>query len=174
MVAAGAFLAAACTGGGDDGSVGATPVIAPTAQASSPATTTAPETGDLLAVPPQLAGFPIGSIRMGEQAWTVAVADTSELRVRGLRLVADLGDLDGMLFVFPADATSAFTMRDTEMPIDIAFFAASGELVDRLDMVPCRAEPCPTYGASAPFRYAVETDHGGFDGVELVLDPGDW
>jgi uncharacterized membrane protein (UPF0127 family) len=106
------------------------------------------------------------------ERWTVAVADTVELRRRGLRGVGSLGDgLDGMLFVFDAEVSSAFTMRGTAMPIDIAFFGSSGELVDRLDMVPCDAEPCPSYRSSGPFRYALETEADGFEALgTLSLD----
>jgi uncharacterized membrane protein (UPF0127 family) len=119
-----------------------------------------------------LGPFTTDVIDLGGVAWTVAVADTPAERFRGLRGVRDLGDLDGMLFVFDTTSSSAFTMRDTLMPIDIAFFDSTGELVDRLEMVPCNSEPCPRYRASGSFRYALETDAGGFDGLgELTLSP---
>lgn len=120
--------------------------------------------------PDGLAGFPTAVVEVGGSEWLVAVADTAEARRQGLRGVDDLGTLDGMIFVFPADTEAAFTMRDTLMRIDIAFFAADGVLVDRLAMVPCPAAPCPSYRASGPFRYAVETADGGFDDIgELTL-----
>jgi uncharacterized membrane protein (UPF0127 family) len=121
----------------------------------------------------ELDTFPTGTIVLGDEEWTVAVAATPALRRQGLRGVEHLGDLDGMLFVFPEDTTASFTMRETLMPIDIAFFSASGALVDRLEMVPCRQAACPGYRAGGPFRYAVETEAGGFAGLgDLVLDPG--
>jgi uncharacterized membrane protein (UPF0127 family) len=102
----------------------------------------------------------------------VAVADTPVLRFQGLRGIADLGGLDGMLFSFPEDATAAFTMRGTLIPLDIAFFAADGTPVDRLEMVPCNADPCPSYRAAGPYRYALETPAGGFTGIgDLRLEP---
>ena len=131
--------------------------------------------GGSSAAPGELDTFPTGTIVLGDEEWTVAVAATPALRRQGLRGVEDLGDLDGMLFVFPEDSTASFTMRETLMPIDIAFFSASGVLVDRLEMVPCRPPICPGYRASGPFRYAVETEAGGFAGLGgLVLDPGSW
>ena len=123
-------------------------------------------------VPPSLSVFPTAVIGVGEESWTVAVAGTQALRVQGLRGVADLGGLDGMLFSFPEDSAAGFTMRGTLIPLDIAFFAADGSLVDRLEMVPCNADPCPSYRAAGPYRYALETPAGGFDGIEdLHLDP---
>jgi uncharacterized membrane protein (UPF0127 family) len=119
-----------------------------------------------------LGPFATDVIDLGEESWSVAVADTSAERRQGLRGVRDLGDLDGMLFVFETTTSATFTMRDTLMPIDIAFFDSAGDLVDRLEMVPCAAEPCPSYQASGPFRYALETEAGGFDGLgELMLSP---
>lgn len=116
--------------------------------------------------------FPRATITVSGEPWEVAVADSPELRRRGLQGVEGLGDLDGMLFVFPEPTEAAFTMRGTRMAIDIAFFAEDGVLVDRLEMVPCRGEPCPSYRSSGPFRYAVETQAGGFSSVEPPrLDP---
>jgi len=115
--------------------------------------------------------FPVSTVTVGGEAWRVAVADTRELRVQGLRGVTDLGDVDGMLFEFEQTTTSGFTMRDTLIPLDIAFFAADGSLVDRLSMVPCDAVACPSYQAAGPFLWALETAAGGFEGVEpLTLE----
>jgi uncharacterized membrane protein (UPF0127 family) len=115
--------------------------------------------------------FPVATITVSGEEWLVAVAADPDLRRRGLTGVDDLGDLRGMLFVFPETVETAFTMRDTLMPIDIAFFDGDGRLVDQLSMVPCAAAPCPSYRSAAPFRFAVETEDGGFDGLEpLVVD----
>jgi uncharacterized membrane protein (UPF0127 family) len=117
-------------------------------------------------------GFPRAEIAVGGETWAVAVADTPALRARGLQGVAGLGELDGMLFVFPGPSESAFTMRGTLMAIDIAFFGGDGALVGVVEMVPCGAEPCPTYRAPGPYRYALETEPGGFAGIGgLELDP---
>jgi uncharacterized membrane protein (UPF0127 family) len=40
--------------------------------------------------------------------------------------------------------------------------------VDTLEMVPCTAEPCPSYRSSGPFRYALETEAGGFAGLGVL------
>lgn len=117
-------------------------------------------------------GFARAEITVGGETWVVAVADTPALRARGLQGVAGLGELDGMLFVFPGLSESAFTMRGTLMGIDIAFFGGDGALVGVVEMVPCEVEPCPTYRAPGPYRYAVETESGGFGGAGgLELDP---
>ena len=63
--------------------------------------------------------------------------------------VTDLGDADGMLFVFDAEGVHRFYMWQTPMPLDIAFFAADGTFVGSAEMEPC-LEPT----AAACERYA--------------------
>jgi uncharacterized membrane protein (UPF0127 family) len=53
-------------------------------------------------------------------------------------------------------------MKDTLIPLDIAFFDAKRRLVGALTMVPCIADPCPTYSPGAPFQFAVEAKEGAF------------
>lgn len=105
-------------------------------------------------------GFPVERIWLGDRSLLVAVADTPDLRPRGLMGVSDLGDLDGMVFVFEDEVAAAFTMRNTLIDLDIAFFDDDGLVVDRLEMVPCRTEPCPLYAADSKFRYALEMPAG--------------
>jgi uncharacterized protein len=120
---------------------------------------------------PTLPGFPSSTITIDDRALTVAVADTPSARGRGLMGVTELGELDGMLFVFEADTDIGFWMKDTLIPLDIGFFAADGAYVAKLSMDPCTTEDCPTYEAGAPYRYAVEAPAGslGFVGGESVL-----
>jgi len=112
-------------------------------------------------------------VTIGGEAWSVALADTPALRSQGLMGVTDFGGLNGMLFTWPEDVTNGFWMKDTLIPLDIAFFAADGSLVDLLSMVPCEEDPCLSYRASGIYRFAVEAPPGGFDrfdGAVLRLD----
>jgi uncharacterized membrane protein (UPF0127 family) len=93
---------------------------------------------------------------------TVAVADTTTERRDGLMNVVDLGDLDGMLFVWDETTTATFWMEDTPLPLDIAFFAGDGAWVDNFTMPLCTTEDCPNYSAQGPYRYAIEVLETGF------------
>jgi uncharacterized membrane protein (UPF0127 family) len=77
-----------------------------------------------------------------------------------------------MLFVFPRTTTGTFWMKDTLIPLDIAFFANDGSLVDVLQMEPCPPDTpdadCPSYAAAGPYRFALEAPQG--DLIELASD----
>lgn len=151
------LVAASC---GDSG--GAPATVSSVAPAATTVSSTVP-------VGP-LAAFPTAEIGVGDEVWLVAVAETAELRARGLMGVTDLGALDGMLFAWDADATSGFWMKDTLIPLDVAFFEEEGTLVEVLSMVPCEAGPCPTYRPSAPYRYALEAPAGRLSAMgDIVL-----
>lgn len=133
--------------------------VAPTSTSAVAPTSTsvaAPELGDLAG-----RGLEVARLDVGDRNLLVAVAASADARGRGLMGVRDLGDLDGMLFTWGGDTVgAAFTMRNTLIPLDIAFFDTSGRLVDRLRMEPCEAEPCPSYQASGPYAFALETPAG--------------
>jgi uncharacterized membrane protein (UPF0127 family) len=113
-----------------------------------------------------LARFDQAEVTVGDETWLVAVADTPALRTQGLTGVADLGEIDGMLFVWASDTTAAFWMKDTLIPLDLAAFSADGVLVDVLTMVPCTADPCPLYRPAGPYRYALEAPAGRLSAID--------
>ena len=107
------------------------------------------------------------------EPWTVAVADTPELRSHGLMGVTELVGVEGMLFVFVGETMTepvhvGFYMLNTLIPLDIWYFDHEGRLVDMLTMEPCEEEPCRTYFASGPFHYALETEVGRIDPTGIV------
>jgi uncharacterized membrane protein (UPF0127 family) len=97
------------------------------------------------------------------------VADSDPERETGLMNRTSLDEDGGMLFVFDEDVQAAFWMKDTLIPLSIAFIAADGEIVTIRDMEPCKADPCPVYGSDAPYRSALEVNQGAFGkwGVEV-------
>ncbi|MGH9210735.1 MAG: DUF192 domain-containing protein [Acidimicrobiales bacterium] len=95
------------------------------------------------------------------QGWCVLLAETDEQRSRGLMEVEDLQGYAGMLFVWDADSSSSFYMRNTPMPLSIAWFGADGELVSEADMEPCVDDPgCPLYPPQGSYRFALEVPQG--------------
>ncbi len=105
----------------------------------------------------------------GSKIVDVEVADTPELRRVGLSGRSELDEDSGMVFVYFEDATSSFWMKDTKIPLSIAFFDVDGRIHTILDMPPCEVDPCPTYAPDEPYRGALEVNLGAFDdwGVEV-------
>lgn len=101
----------------------------------------------------------------------VEIVDTPEARERGLMGRTSLDDDAGMLFVWDADASSAFWMKDTLIPLSVAFIAADGTVLRILDMDPCRADPCPVYDPRTSYRMALEAKQGAF--AKWSVAPGD-
>ena len=110
-------------------------------------------------------GYPLGDLtlnRGGHQrlALTVEIADNRTAWEKGLMGVRDLPADQGMAFVFPSQVSLVFWMKDTLIPLDIAFADARGTVVDVQHMVPCTADPCTVYYASAPYTTALEARSG--------------
>jgi uncharacterized membrane protein (UPF0127 family) len=98
-------------------------------------------------------------LHAGEHAFTVEVARTPQQRARGLMGRTRLDDGAGMLFVFESAARHCFWMRDTPLPLSIAFVDTDGRIVSLADMQPhSETLHCPP----ADIRYALEVKQGEF------------
>lgn len=170
------MAAGACAGSADETTTSAlaAPGTTPPTTTPTPATTTTTTTSTLapadeLVIPDVLGEFLVDTIWLDGVALIVAVADTATLRQQGLMFVEDMGDLDGMLFVFENDSSGAFWMKNTLIPLDIAFFDSAGQFVDGFEMEPCVIENCPTYGPDGSYRYALEMAAGDMpEGVSVL------
>jgi hypothetical protein len=79
-----------------------------------------------------------------------------------------LDDDAGMIFMFFEEQQGGFWMKNTLIPLSIAFFDANGEILRIMDMRPCEADPCPVYDPEVTYMGALEVNQGAFDrwGVE--------
>lgn len=100
-------------------------------------------------------------------AMPVYVADDDATRKQGLMGVTDLPSDAGMVFLFPEDRDGGFWMKNTLLPLSIAFFDADGTVGAVLDMEPCEADPCPSYKPGVTYRGALEVNQGAFADIGL-------
>ena len=96
----------------------------------------------------------------GRTTFRIEIADTDELRARGLMGRRSLAADAGMAFVWTEDHASAFYMRGTLIPLAVAFFDAEGKILRILEMTPCAADPCPLYDPGVRYRSALEVSAG--------------
>lgn len=184
-----ALLLAGCGGGdseaapGDEAEAASSSVDVPTGSAAS-GDEASEEAADC---PAPGAGFePFGALSVttavdgADVELCLLLADTLASRQRGLMEVTDLGPYDGMLFAYEGTSTGGYWMRNTPMPLSIAWIAPDGEVVATADMEPCLDpdETCPDHVPGAAYRWAVEVPQGELPAVGLdegmVADVSGW
>jgi uncharacterized membrane protein (UPF0127 family) len=111
------------------------------------------------------------STASGDVAVHVEVADDGDERARGLMGRTALDRDAGMVFLFPADTRGAFWMKDTLIPLSIAFYDENGHILRILDMEPCSEDPCPPYKPGVAYRGALEVNRGAF--ADWGVEEGD-
>jgi uncharacterized membrane protein (UPF0127 family) len=112
--------------------------------------------------------FKTGQVRVGKHPLKVELAVSDEERSRGLMFRKALGKDDGMLFVFDELGYHSMWMKDTLIPLSVAFLDGEGNIINILDMEP---QTLDTHSAAGPARYAIEANKGWF--AEKKVKPGD-
>jgi len=112
-------------------------------------------------------------VRTDSGAATLSVEVAADGRARSVGLMgrARLAPDAGMVFVFDGPAGGGFWMKNTLIPLSIAFWDQSGLILKIMDMTPCRADPCPVYYPGVVYVGAVETNRGWF--AAHGVRPGD-
>ncbi len=106
----------------------------------------------------------------GEVSLRVEIAETPAAREQGLMGRKRLAPGAGMVFLFDRPTTVGFWMKDTLIPLDIAFWSPGGRIVAILQMAPCRSDPCRLYAPGVAYTGAVEANRGFF--ARLGVEPG--
>ena len=119
------------------------------------------------ALPVAAAELPTVTLTIGTHKLVAEVVTTVEQRATGLMNRFSLKPDHGMLFVFGRPAPQGFWMKNTYIPLSIAFLDADGRILNIEDMRPQSEE---THGSKGPALYAVEMKKGWF--AERGIGPG--
>ncbi len=108
--------------------------------------------------------LPVVILRSGAVELAAEVARTPEEQQKGLMFRDSLPDGRGMIFVYDSDRRMAFWMKDTLIPLSIAFLAADGTIREIRDM---RAGSLEVIESERSARHALEVPLGWFARVGL-------
>jgi uncharacterized membrane protein (UPF0127 family) len=119
--------------------------------------------------------LPAATISLKGHPLAVELATTPKARACGLSNRVKLPENHGMLFIYPTPGPRTFWMKDTHIPLSIAFFDDSGLITSIQHMTPMQTDE--RYRSLQPVRYALEVNQGWFaehgigvgDHVEMKL-----
>jgi hypothetical protein len=113
---------------------------------------------------PQL---PLVRLTAGMHVVQAEVADSFGTRMQGLMKRESLAPNHGMLFLFETDDQQCMWMKNTLVPLSVAFIDAKGAIINIADMQPHSEE---SHCSARPARYALEMKQGWFR--EKGVKPG--
>ena len=113
------------------------------------------------------ADLPTTTLTVGTHKVTAEIARSPEQRALGLMNRFSLKPDHGMLFIFERPEPLGFWMKNTFIPLSIAFIGTDGRIVNIEDMKPQTEE---THWSKGPALYALEMKKGWF--AERGIGPG--
>jgi len=115
---------------------------------------------------PQL-NLPVVQLSAGMHGIRAQVAATPDQRATGLMFRREMPPHEGMLFVFEQASVQCFWMKNTLLPLSIAFLADDGTVVNIADMQP---QSLDSHCSTKPVRYVLEMNQGWF--AKRGIKPG--
>jgi hypothetical protein len=103
--------------------------------------------------------FPVAQVTAGIHVIKAEVAATEPSRQQGLMFREKMGQNEGMVFLFEGPATVCMWMKNTLIPLSVAFLDSDGKIINIEDMQPHSTE---SHCAKKPARYALEMNQGWF------------
>jgi uncharacterized membrane protein (UPF0127 family) len=119
------------------------------------------------ALSPALAELPTVQLSTGMHLIRAEVANSMGTRMEGLMYRKSMPQGSGMVFDFEENATHCMWMKNTLIPLSVAFIDEAGEIINIADMKPQTEE---SHCATRPARYALEMNKGWF--AQRGIKPG--
>ncbi len=115
--------------------------------------------------------LPTVLLRIGSQTLKAEVAEDDTTRATGLMFREGLEENAGMLFVMPATAPAGFWMRNTKIPLSIAYISPAGVILEIHSLEPFNETPVhsrfPNIAYALEVRRGWFSDHGIFPGARI-------
>jgi hypothetical protein len=107
------------------------------------------------------------TLEINGHALRVTLARTPAERSMGLMFATKLGKDDGMLFLYPEAQVTAMWMKNTNVPLSVAFLDEKGVIINIEDMQPHTLD---AHASKAPAKYSIEVNLGWFK--QRGIQPG--
>jgi uncharacterized membrane protein (UPF0127 family) len=107
----------------------------------------------------QAGKFPVAMLNAGMHVIKAEVATTPAQREQGLMFREKMGPNEGMLFIFEGPASVCMWMKNTLLPLSVAFMDEHGKIVNIEDMKP---QTLDSHCSAKLVRYALEMNQGWF------------
>ena len=105
-------------------------------------------------------GLRVVQLKIADSTLFAEVADTPQTSANGLMFRDSLPEDHGMLFVFEKPETASFWMRNTKIPLSIAYIDSAGEILEIESLKPL--DETPVASASSKVAFALEVNEGWF------------
>ena len=105
---------------------------------------------------------------LGAAELTVEIADENHERMAGMMHRTTMPENEGMLFVFPYPHQTGFWMKNTTVPLSIAYIDRASRVIEIYDLHPLNTKPAES--RSARVQYALEVNQGWF--AKNGIQPG--
>ena len=111
-------------------------------------------------------GLPTMILKVGNQSVRADIANTETSRQAGLMFRQKMGKQEGMLFVFPEIGYHAMWMRNTLIPLSVAYLDERGVILSIHEMQPLSETP---HQSAGPARFALEMNAGWFGANKISV-----
>ncbi|OQY40348.1 MAG: hypothetical protein B6229_01980 [Spirochaetaceae bacterium 4572_7] len=108
------------------------------------------------------------NLQIGESILRTEIADSDAQRTKGLMNRNSLNADSGMIFVFEKEQRVTFWMKNTSIPLSIAYISKDGKILDIYDMVPYSLEGISSRRSSV--LYALEVNKGYFKSRDIKVN----
>lgn len=115
---------------------------------------------------PDAVDFGSIKVEMGKREYTLELAETRRQRVRGLMFRQNLCDDCGMVFTYPVPQRGSIWMKNTQIPLDLAYVDEDGVITNIFSLKPHDLTPVRSTGIVA---YAIEMNQGWFASKKIKV-----
>lgn len=111
--------------------------------------------------------LPVIKLWLGRQELMAEIAATPRELATGMMHRKEMGENEGMLFILPIPQQASFYMRNTYVPLSVAYIDTEGTILEIHDLQPLNEEPVPS--KSNRVHFVLETKQGWFDRNQVSI-----